>query len=100
MLAFAILYIKCKIDSGSWFVSDVYFWTDPYMGREVFSALFVLSHTNGVRRTTGTSMGTGTGTTRRARAEGRDTNNTPPVCCCEPIAPINRALRGHLNLLL
>ena len=41
-----------------------------YMG-EVFSVLFVLSHTNGARRTTGTSagMGTGTGTTRRARAE-------------------------------
>ena len=28
----------------------------------------------------------------------RDTNNTPPVCCCELIAPLNRALRGHLNL--
>jgi len=43
-----------------------------YMG-EVFSALFVLSHTNGARRTTGTSAGTGTGmgmgTTGRARAE-------------------------------
>jgi len=40
---------------------------------EVFSALFVLSHTNGARRTTGTSAGTGTGmgmgTTGRARAE-------------------------------
>jgi len=48
------------------FVSDVYFWTDPYMGREVFSALFVLSHT---RRITGTSTATGTGTTRRTRAE-------------------------------
>jgi len=53
-----------------WFVSDVYIWTDPYVRREVFSALFVLSHTNGARRT----MSTGTGTTRRAR------NQTPSVC--------------------
>ena len=29
---------------------------------EVFSALFVLSHTNGARRTTGTGTDTGTGT--------------------------------------
>jgi len=28
----------------------------------------------------------------------RDTNSTPTVCCCELIAPLNRALRGHLNL--
>ena len=28
----------------------------------------------------------------------RDTNSTPNVCCCELIAPLNRALRGHLNL--
>jgi len=28
----------------------------------------------------------------------RDTNNTPPVCCCELMAPLYRALRGHLNL--
>ena len=39
-----------------------------YLGG-VFSALFVLSHTNGARRTTGTGTGTGTGTTRRKRAE-------------------------------
>ena len=43
------------------------------MGREVFSALFVLSHTNGARKTTGPGTGTGTGmgtgTTRRTRAK-------------------------------
>jgi len=43
-----------------------------YMG-EVFSALFVLSHTNGARKTTGPGTGTGTGmgtgTTRRTRAK-------------------------------
>jgi hypothetical protein len=64
-------------------VSDVYFWTDPYLYEGgVFSALFVLSHTNGARRTTGTStgtgmgtgMGTGTGTTRRTRAEIQTTH--------------------------
>ena len=36
---------------------------------EVFSALFVQSHTNGARKTTGPGTGTGTGTTRRTRAE-------------------------------
>ena len=44
---------------------------EKYNDPEVFSALFVLSHTNRARRTTGTSTGTGTGTgtTRRTRAE-------------------------------
>ena len=36
---------------------------------EVFSALFVLSHTNGARKTTGPGTGTNTGTTRRTRAK-------------------------------
>jgi len=78
-------------------VSYVYFWTDPYMGREVFSALFVLSHTNGARRTTGTSTGTGTGTTRRTRAE-IPTRHLLCAAANPPIAPLNRALRGHLIL--
>ena len=64
--------VKWKIDRGSWLVSDVYFGRTRIYGG-VFSALFVLSQTNGARRTTGTGTGIGTGTgmgtTGRTRAE-------------------------------
>jgi hypothetical protein len=62
------------MDYRPWFVVRAVrvrriFLDGPVYEGEVFSALFVLSHTNGARRITGTSTGTGTGTTRRTRAE-------------------------------
>ena len=59
------------MENRPWFVVRVrrIFLDGPVYIREVFSALFVLSHTNGARRTTGTGTGTGTATTRRTRAE-------------------------------
>jgi hypothetical protein len=90
-----ILYIDWKIDRGSWFVSGVYFWTDPYMGREVFSVPCSRCRTP-----------TGRGGQRawaRAPREGRapryqQHTSCAPVCCCGLVAPLIRVLRGHLNL--
>ena len=61
------------------------------MGREVFSALFVLSHTNG-EEDHGHKHGHG----HHEKDARRDTNNTPPVCCCEPThsAPKSRIARA------
>jgi len=63
------------------FVPDVYFWTDPYMGREVFLALCLsvraaVAETNGERRT----RGTGTGPGNRQKGAHQNANDTNLLC--------------------
>ena len=64
-----------------------------YGERSVFCSVRAVAHQRG-EEDHGHKHGHG----RHEKDARRETKNTPPVCCCEPIAPLDRELRGHLNL--
>jgi len=88
------------MENRPWFVVRVrrIFLDGPVYGeRSVFCSFRAVAHQWG-EEDHGHKHGHGHG--HHEKDAHRDTNNTPPVCCCELIAPLNCALRGHLNLFL